>query len=386
MTGLPSSQLSILRESTFAAFERLIEYALESVPDFVLLVGDIYDGEDRSLRAQLKFQEGMKKLHNAEIPVILSYGNHDHLGGRWTRFELPANVHVLNKDIEKIALNIRGEDVFIYGFSYKERHVREPMITQYPVAENQTAFHIGMLHGSLAGDESHAVYAPFTKDELLAKHYDYWALGHIHLRQHLNMNPPIVYPGNTQGRHRNERGLKGFYEVSLSKVDSSLEFIPTSAVIFEQLDVSCAGVRHANEWLEICQEVIDSFKGNHGAGMIELTMTDVDEDAASMFRQSTEVEWLDVLREVVGIEEPFVWVQAISFEKDKEDITYSGTLQQTVHGMMDGWTEDEWKAILNDVYQHTSGVKYLEVLDAEDIQEIKKEAVSILAAEKLGME
>ena len=38
-----------------------------------------------------------------------------------------------------------------------------------------------MLHGSLAGDETHAVYAPFTKSDLLAKHYDYWALGHIHL-------------------------------------------------------------------------------------------------------------------------------------------------------------------------------------------------------------
>ena len=37
------------------------------------------------------------------------------------------------------------------------------MIRHYPVAENQDAFHIGMLHGSLAGDETHAVYAPFTK-------------------------------------------------------------------------------------------------------------------------------------------------------------------------------------------------------------------------------
>ena len=85
------------------------------------------------------------------------------------------------------------------------------------VAEDQDAFHIGMLHGSLAGDETHAVYAPFTKSELLAKQYDYWALGHIHLRQQLHEEPPIVYPGNIQGRHRNERGEKGFYEVSLTK-------------------------------------------------------------------------------------------------------------------------------------------------------------------------
>ena len=226
MTGMQVDQLVRLRNSTFKAFERLIEHALKSKPDFVLIVGDIYDGEDRSLRAQLKFQEGMNKLGEANIPVVISYGNHDHLGGRWTRFELPTNVHVLTKKVEQIELNIRGEQVNIYGFSYNERHVRESMITNYPVAENGTSFHIGMLHGSLAGDETHAVYAPFTKEELLQKHYDYWALGHIHLRQQLHTDPPIVYPGNLQGRHRNERGVKGFYDVSLSKTEAHLTLFP----------------------------------------------------------------------------------------------------------------------------------------------------------------
>ena len=381
MTGLPIEQLTHLRESTFNAFTKLIDYALESKPDFILLVGDIYDGEDRSLRAQMRFQESMEKLYTAGIPVYILYGNHDHLGGRWTRFELPPNVHVFGGDVETVQFTINGHEVKVTGFSYTERHVRKVMIEQYPVAIDSDSFHIGMLHGSLAGDETHAVYAPFTKSELLAKHYDYWALGHIHLRQTLHDEPAIVYPGNLQGRHRNEHGIKGFYEVELSKSRTSLTFIPTSAIVFQQLKISCAGISHANEWLEICIEALDSFRAHHGSGIVELTMIDVDSEAFNLFNQSPVDEWLDVLREVVGEREPFVWVQTISFEREGNFAIASSALAQSVLSLMEEWTEDEWKLILKDVYQHARGIKYLDILDDDEIQEIKNSASSILMAE-----
>lgn len=382
MTGLPVNQLANLRASTFIAFERLTDYAVESKPDFVLITGDIYDGENRSLRAQLKFQEGMEKLNVAGIPVFISYGNHDHLGGRWTRFDLPANVFVFKEDVEETQLTVRGIDVSIYGFSYKERHIRESMIGHFPVAENQEAFHIGMLHGSLAGDETHAVYAPFKKEELLSKHYHYWALGHIHLRQHLHAEPPIVYPGNLQGRHRNERGVKGFYEVELSKSGASLAFIPASALVFERLTVSCVGIRHANEWLAACLEVLDSFRAERRAAIVELTMIDVDEDTALLFSQSTTEEWLEVLRDVVEEGDPFIWVQKIYMTQQRGLAPITGTLQQSVRSTLDGWDEDEWKVILNDVYQHTRSMKYLDRLTKDDIQALRDEAVSMLTTEK----
>ena len=379
MTGLSSGQLGQLRESTFSAFLKLIDYALRSKPDFVLIVGDIYDGEDRSLRAQLKFQEGMEKLNVAGIPVFISYGNHDHLSGNWTRFNLPPNVHAFDGEVGEARLNVNGLDVLIYGFSYKERHIREAMIENFPVAKNEDAIHVGMLHGSLAGDETHAVYAPFTKNELLAKRYDYWALGHIHLRQHLHSEPPIVYPGNLQGRHRNERGVKGFYEVELSKVSASFEFIPTSALVFERLNVSCNGIRHANEWLEVCTGALNSFEEKYGAGIVELTMIDVDSGAVDLFGQSTEVEWLVVLREVLEDREIFVSVQKIYFEKQIDSRMLTGMLGQSVLGMMDGWKLDEWKVILKDVYQHTRGIKYLDILNEDEIDTIKADAEKILS-------
>ncbi|WHT49432.1 DNA repair exonuclease [Sporosarcina thermotolerans] len=108
MTGLPPKRLNELRESTFTAFNRLIDHALQTHPDFILIVGDLYDGEDRSLRAQQKFREGMERLNEAEIPVFITYGNHDHLGGNWTRFEMPPNVFEFKENIEEVSLSVRG--------------------------------------------------------------------------------------------------------------------------------------------------------------------------------------------------------------------------------------------------------------------------------------
>ena len=381
MTGLSMERLNYLRDSTFAAFANLISHALNTKPDFVLIAGDIYDGEDRSLRAQMKFHEGMEKLNEAGIPVFISHGNHDHLAGRWTRFELPPNVHVFRNHVEEARFNVNGQAISIYGFSYKERHIRERMVDEYPIAQDQDVFHIGMLHGSMAGDETHAVYAPFTKSELLAKHYDYWALGHIHLRQQLHEQPPIIYPGNLQGRHRNERGVKGFYEVELSKVGASLHFIPASPIVFERLDVSCKGIRHANEWLASCREVLESFASEYGAGVVELSMIDIDDGAAELFSQSTELEWLDVLRDVMGDSEPFVWVQKLSFARRVNLSAASGVLGQSVIGMIDGWQADDWKDVLKELYQHAQGVKYLDILQEDELQEIKAGAIALVTAE-----
>ena len=170
MTGLPPARLNELRESTFTAFNRLIDYAVETSPDFILIVGDVYDGEDRSLRAQRKFQEGMEKLHETGISVYITYGNHDHLSGNWTRFELPPNVYEFSGEVNEVSLTVRGLDVVLHGFSYPKRHVQEEMISRYPVASADGSIHIGLLHGSLAGDDAHSVYSPFTISELQSKH------------------------------------------------------------------------------------------------------------------------------------------------------------------------------------------------------------------------
>ncbi len=42
-----------------------------------------------------------------------------------------------------------------------------------------------------------------------SKGYHYWALGHVHQREEVHVDPWIVFPGNLQGRHAREIGPKG---------------------------------------------------------------------------------------------------------------------------------------------------------------------------------
>ncbi|PID20916.1 DNA repair exonuclease [Sporosarcina sp. P3] len=370
-------ELARLQQSIFAAFDRFIAYAVKERPDFVVIVGDLYDGEDRSLRAQIRFQQGMQQLQKVNIPVYLSYGNHDHLAGRWTRVSLPENVQVFTEQVEQKQLMIRDEIIYLHGFSYPQRHVKEPMIRQYPVANE--GIHIGLLHGSVAGDAEHAVYAPFTVSELQEKHYRYWALGHIHKRQVLSQEPPIVYPGNIQGRHRNEQGLKGFYDVSLTPTNVSMTFVATSDVVFTTLTVSCKGIEYADDWISACQEAIDQLTAEMGSVVVELVMEHTEGLTKDLDR--SEVEWLEILREQYEAMEPFVWISAIEWPQ----ISYSvvpNSLLEPVEKTISTWEADDWNDLVKEVYSHKAG-RYLEALTPADFERLKQQATALLKNEML---
>lgn len=373
MAAAGPDELERLQQSTFAAFDRFIQYAINEQPDFIVIVGDLYDGEDRSLRAQIRFQQGMQQLHRLGIPVYLSYGNHDHLSGRWTRVSLPDNVHVFGEEVERKQLDVRGQTVYVHGFSYPQRHVKEAMIGQY--ADATDGVHIGLLHGSVAGDAEHAMYAPFTISELQEKNYDYWALGHIHKRQILSAEPPIVYPGNIQGRHRNESGAKGFYDVTLGAAEPVLKFIPAADIIFASLTVSCEGIEYADDWLASCQQAIDGLTAESGSVVVELAMENTD----GLVDDAAQSEWLDILREQYENTEPFVWISSIDWPivRDRE---VSNSLLEPVQRTLASWGEEEWRVLTKELYGHKAG-RYLDALTPADTERLKEQAVSLLENE-----
>jgi DNA repair exonuclease SbcCD nuclease subunit len=116
-------------------------------------------------------------------------------------------------------------------------------------AEGQ--FNIGLLHCSI-GDSPHAAYAPCTVANLLTKHYDYWALGHIHLHAVLHESPHIVYSGNLQGRHARETGERGCYVVTVSDdlAVERLEFNALDVVRWEQCEVDLSDLEDRDAALQ----------------------------------------------------------------------------------------------------------------------------------------
>ncbi|MFW6029291.1 MAG: metallophosphoesterase family protein, partial [Halanaerobiales bacterium] len=77
----------------------------------------------------------------------------------------------------------------------------------------------------------------------------YWALGHIHKNNILysDINKAVAYSGNPQGRHMGEDGVKGFYLVELNSNRSpEIEFIPTSSIIYQQIEIPIDSIRDGN--------------------------------------------------------------------------------------------------------------------------------------------
>ena len=87
-----------LRESTYKAIENIVDAALNYDVDFVLMCGDIYDNESRSVKGNLFLNTQMKRLASKGIPVFIIYGNHDSIGRSMDFFKLPGNVKVLGAE------------------------------------------------------------------------------------------------------------------------------------------------------------------------------------------------------------------------------------------------------------------------------------------------
>ena len=196
-----------IRTATRAALDQLVGLAIKEQVAFLVIAGDLYDGNWRDYKTGLFFVSQMGRLHKANIPVYLLYGNHDSESQITRRLILPDNVHVFGSRRPQ-SFKIDGLDVVLHGQSFRQRDVTDNLARTYPDSV-AGSFNIGVLHTGLGGTEGHENYAPCSLNDLVNKGYDYWALGHVHHAKVLNERPHIVFPGNLQGRHVRETGAKG---------------------------------------------------------------------------------------------------------------------------------------------------------------------------------
>lgn len=240
--SLPDDLWEKIHQSTFDSFQKIIDEAINDQVDFVLLVGDLFDREERSVAADAFLMAQLNRLKDHEIDAFISFGNHDYSTANPSSFGYPDNTYVFSNQVETKKYRLdNGQVVAISGFSFDKQWITDPMIQDYPQAFSDATWNIGMLHGSLSTLNSpEANYAPFTLNQLEEKGYDYWALGHIHKRQALNKQGTINYSGNTQGRHINETGEKGFLLVESDGSQLTSRFQSTAPIIWDFMAVSVA--------------------------------------------------------------------------------------------------------------------------------------------------
>lgn len=196
-----------LRTATRDAFQNLVTQAIDEQVDFMVVAGDIYDGDWKDFNTGLFFVRQMGRLRHAGIPVYLLYGNHDADSEMTRGLELPDNVHVFSSRKAE-TFRIEHKKVALHGRSFKVAATTENLLPSYP--ESVAGWlNIGVLHTALEGNAEHARYAPCSVAELQAKGYQYWALGHVHEHWMLRGDVTIAYSGNLQGRHIRELGARG---------------------------------------------------------------------------------------------------------------------------------------------------------------------------------
>ena len=202
-----------IRGATRRAFENLVQLAIDEAVDFVLIAGDLYDGDWRDAGTGLYFVKQMARLREVKIPVYLIKGNHDAQNKMTRELRFPENVTVFSSR-KPSTFFVKPLNVAIHGQSYATADVRDNLAEDYP-KPFRDAFNIGLLHTCGSGAQGHEPYAPCTIPLLTGKGYQYWALGHVHTAQALSEDPPVVFPGNVQGRHIRETGPRGCVLVSV---------------------------------------------------------------------------------------------------------------------------------------------------------------------------
>jgi len=241
--GCPADEI---RGATRKALERLVRVAVAERVAFVLIAGDVYDGDWPDHGTGLFFARKMAELKDSKIPVYLISGNHDAKNKMTRELRLPEGVHLLDSGKPE-TLHLPEIDVAIHGQSFATEKVSEDLAASYPDAV-PGCFNVGLLHTSADGREGSGRYAPCSVDTLRGKGYDYWALGHVHTREEVDARDvPIVFPGNVQGRHIREPGAKGCVVVSVEDRKTTRAFHPLDVLRWATCRVDASAMTSADE-------------------------------------------------------------------------------------------------------------------------------------------
>ena len=318
-TGLkaaaPENVATALYDATFKAYENIIDLCISERVDALLVAGDVYDGADRSLRAQLRFIEGLKRLDAAGIRSFVCHGNHDHLDGWEARLAYPPNCHRFGAEWEAAPVFEDNPDrAVVHGISYPQRDVTENLVHRLGGVESDP-FSIGLVHANVGNDRDHAPYAPCSLDELVQSGVDYWALGHVHTRRVLNEHgPTVVYPGNPQGRHPNETGPRGVYLVEVDESGyADLDFRPVDTVRWERLSMDISALDTEDELLStIHDEMSDLLDGAGGRSVVvRVTLTGRGVLSRSLRRPNAIDGLVEPVNQDWAERTPFAWCERI---------------------------------------------------------------------------
>lgn len=372
---LSQSIFEDMQNSAYESFKKIVDYALNEAVDFIIIAGDLFDNENRTLRAEVFLKEQFERLEKEQIFVYICHGNHDPLSSN-IGTEWPENVSVFSENVETYqTITKNGEEIFLHGFSYQNDASYENKIDAYPTSQGQKGIHIGILHGTYSKTNASDRYTEFRLEDLNSKLYQYWALGHIHERQELSDMPQIQYPGNIQGRHFKELGEKGFLLVEGDSVRLESKFIPTQFIRFEEATIDTDKTSKQGLY-----EAIQSFKEsvrNQGKAIYRLTVN-VNSDTPIPTQDLVQVQ--DMITDYEKNEHNFVFVEDFKTNYNYEE------KHPLVNEFSTELIDDNavFEKAMSDLYLNPKSSKYLDAYTEFDRRSLVEHAENLLKTDMRG--
>jgi exonuclease SbcD len=299
-----------LQTASRAAFCKIIQTCIDEEVSALLISGDLFDGGERSAKTAAFLLSELDRLGEANVEVFYIKGNHDADNPNVGNIEFPNNVHVF--DGRGGSKQLLDTNIYIHGVSFSGSKAPESLLSKFktPIPN---ATNIAMLHTSLAGSESHDVYAPCSVSELCNMGFDYWALGHIHKRETHSEDPLIIMPGMPQGRDIGELGPKSATLLEISEGNISLSEVPTSIMEFQKVKINVGGIDdddNIREQIRACLSVISESLSSE-SGILRIELIGQTERYWNILR-SQEI-WKETVKNIL---EPFgnLWLDKLQFE------------------------------------------------------------------------
>lgn len=316
LAAYPDAPATQLRNATRDAFATLVDRAIDEQIDFMVIAGDLYDGSWRDYNTGLFFCKEMGRLKRAGIPVFVLFGNHDAESEMTRKLDLPDNVRCFSANKPETFV-IENLSVALHGHSFKQKETTANLVVNYPAALSGH-YNVGVLHTALQGYAAHATYAPCSIDELHAKGYQYWALGHVHEFDLWTGTSTIVFPGNLQGRSVRECGRRGAVLVTVDEAgEANVERIFVDVLRWEHLQVdasSCETLVDVSRSIGRDLEALLEVDG-HVPRAIRVTVTGRTKAHGQLFGLESQLR-NEVLAQIASIGNDRLWLEKVCLQTE----------------------------------------------------------------------
>src|SRR5215217_4970844 len=135
---------TLIGDSTRQALVAIVDLCIEEQVDALIIAGDLYDGEQTSMKTARYLATQLARLSQAGIAVYKIRGNHDALSKITQELVLPEGVKVFGKQAEIVQHTAGGLDIAIHGMSFAKPHAPDSLLPKFQ-APNAGAVNIGIM-------------------------------------------------------------------------------------------------------------------------------------------------------------------------------------------------------------------------------------------------